>query len=321
MTIGRKDSVGGNIALTVANGSANGGRGTTVSASAAGGSLNQRLDPTGTDALVVREVDGLVYRLLDEIKVPYESVGKRALHQLADLKKILTANYLDGVALPPKPLLKQLADVVEAEIKSLIESGTKSILSAEKALETEPIVDHLTRMFGPREIELRAEPYTTGAGLALRGFFCRANVGDRSKFVIFVNTAHIPAAVAATLGHELGHYIYGSLVGENTPMTYFMEGAFSSHLNQEDELFADSLVALSAYNRDLIRRIGNLSEIVPGSADKLFSRIKDVYGLIGPKWNLDLKRGRMAAAWRVRYLTSMTHFFKLRCALYETAGL
>ncbi len=296
-----------------------------MSAAATSSSLNRGLDKVKPNALVVREVDGLVSRLLDEIKVPYESVGKRALNQLADLKKILTANYLEGVALPPKPLLKRLAEVVETEIKSLIESGTKSILSADKAsetaLETAPIVDHLTRMFGPREIELRAEKYTTGAGLALRGFFCRANVGNKSKFVIFVNTAHIPAAVAATLGHELGHYIYGSLVGENTPMTYFMEGAFSSHLHQEDELFADSLVALSAYNRDLISKIGNVSEIVPGSADRLFSRIKAVYDLIGPKWNLDLKRGRMQAAWRVRYLTSMTHFFKLRCALHETAGL
>jgi hypothetical protein len=292
-----------------------------MTAGATSTSLNRSFDQTRPNALVVREVDGLVSRLLEEIKVPYESVGKRALHQLADLKKILTANYLEGVALPPKPLLKRLASVVETEIKSLIESETKSILSADRTLETAPIVDHLTRMFGPREIELRAEPYTTGAGLALRGFFCRANVGDKSKFVIFVNTAHIPAAVAATLGHELGHYIYGSLVGENSPMTYFMEGSFSSHLNQEDELFADSLVALSAYNRDLISKIGDLSEIVPGSADKLFSRIKGVYDLIGPKWNLDLKRGRMAAAWRVRYLTSMTHFFKLRCALHETAGL
>ena len=29
----------------------------------------------------------------------------------------------------------------------------------------------------------------------------------------------------------------------------------------------------------------------------------------------------MAAAWRVRYLTSMAHFFKLRCALYKSAGV
>jgi hypothetical protein len=294
-----------------------------MSATAASVPLSRRLDPPEPNGLTVREIDGLVSRLLNEIDVPYTSIGKRVLTQLSDLKKILAANYLDGVALPPKPLLTRLAEVVETEIKTLIETGTKSIMTGGKGkgFEISPVVHYLSRVFGPREIELRAEPYTTGAGLALRGFFCRANVGDKSKFVIFVNTAHIPAAIAATLGHELGHYIYGSLVGENTPMTYFMEGNFSSHLAQEDELFADSLVALAAYNRDLIRKIGNFNEIVPGSADRVFSRIKDVYDLIGPRWNLDLKRGRMAAAWRVRYLTSMTHFFKLRCALYQNAGL
>ena len=292
----------------------------TMSASADSAAASRRSDSRGPDALTVREIDGLVSKLLGELKVPYTSVGKRVLTQLSDLKHILAADYADCVALPPKPLLKQLAEVVDTEIKALIESETKSILSTEK-LEISPIKEHLTKVFGPREIELRAEPYTTGAGLALRGFFCRANVGQKSKFVIFVNTAHIPAAIAATLGHELGHYIYGSLVGENTPMTYFMEGNFSSHLEQQDELFADSLVALSAYNRDLMGQIGKLSNIVPGSSDQIFARIKSVYDRIGPRWNLDLKHGRMAAALRVRYLTSMTHFFKLRCALYQTAGL
>jgi hypothetical protein len=292
-----------------------------MSATAASLPLSRRLDHIESSALTVREIDGLVSKLLSEIKVPYTSVGKKVLNQLADLKKILAANYIDGVALPPKPLLKKLAGVVDSEIKTLIETGTKSIMAGEKGFNPSPVTDYLSRVFGPREIHLRAEPYTTGAGLALRGFFCRANVGDKSKFVIFVNTAHIPAAIAATLGHELGHYIYGSLVGENSPMTYFMEGNFSSHLMQEDELFADSLVALAAYDRSAISKFGKLSEIVPGSADQVFSRIKGVYDLIGPRWNLDLKQGGLTAQLRVRYLTSMTHFFKLRCALYQNAGL
>jgi hypothetical protein len=43
--------------------------------------------------------------------------------------------------------------------------------------------------------------------------------------------------------------------------------------------------------------------------------------LIGPRLNLDLTKSKLAAAWRVRYLTSMAHFFKLRCAVYESAGV
>src|SRR5258707_279250 len=131
----------------------------------------------------------------------------------------------------------------------------------------------LARQKSPRELEVRAEPYTKGAGLALRGFFCRANMGDRSKFVIFVNTAHQKGAVAATCGHELGHYIYGSLVGEKASMTAFMEGAFSNHLNEADELFADSLVALSAYSPEIMQQIGMITSVKSGSTDDLFNRI------------------------------------------------
>jgi hypothetical protein len=271
------------------------------------------------EALVTREVDYLVSRLLDEIKVPYGSLTTRILNQLSDLKRVLSADYMQISALPPKPLLKELAQVVEGDIKTMwSHSGMWRLL---ENAESPQLLGHLNRLFGPRELELRAEPYVKGAGLALRGFFCRTNLGERSKFVIFLNTAHHPGAVAATLGHELGHYIYGSLIGERAEHTAFMEGAFASHLEEEDELFADSLVALSAYSPELIKKIGAVTHLKPGGADDLFKRIKVAYDMIGPSYNLDLTKGKMAAAWRVRYLTSMTHFFKLRCALYHSAGL
>jgi len=267
------------------------------------------------DALVTREVDYLVSRLLNEIKVPFGSVGSRVLNQLSDLKRILSADYMEVSGLPPKPLLQDLARLVETDIKSYM-SKWESMLDDGPRLR-----GHLGKMFGPRELEVRAEPYTKGAGLALRGFFCRANMGEKSKFVIFVNTAHHKGAVAATFGHELGHYIYGSLVGEKAAMTAFMEGAFANHLVEEDELFADSLVALSAYSKEQMKRIGTATNVKPGSSDDLFNLIKSAYSVIGRGYNLDFTKGKLAAACRVRYLTSMTHFFKLRCALYHSAGL
>ena len=267
-------------------------------------------------ALETREVDHLVSRLLAEIKVPFDSLGTRVLNQLSDLKKILSADYVDVPALPSKPLLKELAKIVENDIKR-----HTSAYAGLADLGSPQVLGYLGKLFGPCEVELRAEPYRTGAGLALRGFYCRAKLGNKSKFVIFVNTAHHPGAVAATLGHELGHYIYGSLVGEKAAHTAFMEGAFANHLLQEDELFADSLVALAAYSPELIKKIGCLSQLRPGFSDDLFNRIKSAYELIGPRYDLDLAKGKMAAAWRVRYLTSMAHFFKLRCALYKSAGV
>jgi hypothetical protein len=275
--------------------------------------LSRRSSSHEPDALATREVDNLVSQLLGEIKMPFGTIGKRVLGHLADLKQILSADYLNGSALPERQLLRELGRVVDNDIKS--HDGRW------KSLDSPDLLGHLFRKLGPREIELRAEPYLTGAGKALRGFFCRTTIGDRSKFVIFVNTAHHPGAVAATLGHELGHYIYGSLVGESKPMTAFMEGTFSGHLKEEDELFADSTVALAAYSKELMQEIGMLNGVRPGSSDELFVRIRKAYSLIGPRFNLDLTHSKMTAAWRVRYLTSMTHFFKLRCALYQSAGI
>ena len=68
-------------------------------------------------ALETREVDHLVSKLLAEIKVPFDSLGTRVLNQLSDLKKILSADYVDVPALPSKPLLKELAKIVENDIK------------------------------------------------------------------------------------------------------------------------------------------------------------------------------------------------------------
>ena len=268
------------------------------------------------DALAAREVDYLVSKLLSEIKVPFDSIGSRVLNQLADLKKILSADYMDVPALPSKPLLKELARIVETDIKQHIPTyGTLSDLGSPQLL------GHLGKLFGPRELELRAEPYRTGAGLSLRGFYCRAAVGEKHKFVIFVNTAHHPGAVGATLGHELGHFIYGSLVGEKAAHTAFMEGAFANHLVEEDELFSDSLVALAAYSPEMIKKLGGITHLKPGSSDNLFNSLKYAYQKIGTTYDLDLAKGKMAAAWRVRYLTSMAHFFKLRGALYKYAGV
>jgi hypothetical protein len=268
------------------------------------------------NALVSREVDHLVSKLLTEIKVPFSSLGTRVLKQLSDLKKILSTDYNEVPALPSKPLLKELSMVVEKDIKRHIPS-----YGSLADLDNQQLRSHLNKLFGPRELELRAEPYTTGAGLSLRGFYCRADVGEKSKFVIFVNTAHHPGAVGATLGHELGHFIYGSLVGEKAAHTAFMEGAFDNHLVEEDELFADSLVALAAYSPELIKKIGGVTHLRQGSSDDLFNSINGAYDMIGRGHGLDLTKSKMQANLRVRYLTSMAHFFKLRCALYKSAGV
>ncbi|HUA33037.1 MAG TPA: hypothetical protein VMA09_05490 [Candidatus Binataceae bacterium] len=260
--------------------------------------------------MVAREVDALVSRLLTETRIPFQSLGQRVLSHFADLKKILSANYLAAAGLPARPLLRELSLIANNELRPYVTDW--------KSLDDSPeMLSHMSRIFGPREIELRTEPYRRGAGLALRGFFCRANLKSGDKFVIFLNTAHHPGAVAATLGHELGHFIHGSLVGETQTTVALMEGNLSAHIDAPDELFADSLVALAAYPAELMRTIGLVGNTRPGTGDDIFERIKLAYDLIGRRFKLDLKHDKISPVWRVRYLASMTHFFKLRSALYQ----
>jgi len=272
--------------------------------------IGRQLSGRGPDALVAREVDALVSRLLTETRIPFHSLGLRVLSHFADLKKILTANYLEASGLPARPLLSELSLIANNELRPYITDW--------KSIDDSPeLLSHLSRIFGPREIELRAEPYRKGAGLALRGFFCRANLSSGDKFVIFLNTAHHPGAVAATLGHELGHFIHGSLMGETQSTVALMEGHMSAHIDAPDELFADSLVALAAYPAELMRSVGLIGNTRPGTADDIFERIKLAYDLIGRRFKLNFKDNKISPVWRVRYLASMTHFFKLRCALFQ----
>ncbi|HEY2107065.1 MAG TPA: hypothetical protein VGH29_14805, partial [Candidatus Binataceae bacterium] len=214
--------------------------------------------------------------------------------------------------MPAGSLVHELSGIIDRDIRTRFD-GLSTDWNKEELLR------YLAEVFGPREIEVRAEPYRRGSGLALRGFFCRAQVSKKSKFVIFLNTAHPPAVIAATFGHELGHYLYGSMVQETSTFNAFIEGSFSRHLSDESELFADCLVALAAYDHDTLKRIaaGDSGSRV----DRSVVLLKEIHRMIDSRYHLNLSPGRLAAVSRVSYLTAMIHFFKLRRALYQLTGL
>src|ERR1035437_3865564 len=112
----------------------------------------KRMPPREPAALETREVDHLVSRLLAEIKVPFDSLGTRVLNQLSDLKKILSADYADVPALPSKPLLKELAKIIENDIKRYT-----SAYAGLADLGSPPLLGYLGKLFGPREVALRAD--------------------------------------------------------------------------------------------------------------------------------------------------------------------
>jgi len=264
------------------------------------------------DAIEVRDSDALIAQLLEELQISLLSINKQLLNKISDLKQVLATDYREAPGMPANPLIHELSRIIDLEIRSRVHGLSDNWDKAD-------LLRHLTEVFGPREIEVRAQPYRRGSGLALRGFFCRAKVSQRSKFVIFLNSAHPPAVVAATFGHELGHYIYGSLVRETADFNPFVEGSFSRHLGDESELFADCLVALAAYDRETLKRIASADD---GSRkDRWVVLLKEIHRLIDSRYHLNLRPGRLANVSRVSYLTAMIHFFKLRRALFQRVGI
>lgn len=272
---------------------------------------HKHFQPRAVEALRAREVDGLVSKLLAEIEIPFPSVGKALIAHLTDLKRILSEDYREASRMLPGDLVRVLADVVERQIRPL----AKSLNFWQDAR----LLKRLQRTLGSSEIEVRARPYRGGAGLALRGFSCHAELDGGRKFVIFLNSAHLPAAVAATFGHELGHYVYASVVDERRDGRTRMEATFADHLYDRREFFADSLVALAAYEYDSIKRLVAASPD-DDSAD-FIATVRGVYEEVRTRFAVDLGAPQLKAVNRMRYLTSMVHFFKVRRALLENHGL
>ncbi|SRR5579875_943231 len=277
------------------------------------GALARKIGATpALDAIEVRDSDALIAKLLQELRIYLPAVNKHLMVKLADFKKVLAMDYREAPGMPAKPLISELSRIIDRDIRSRFPGLSDN-------WNKEDLLRYLTEVFGPREIEVRAEPYRRGSGLALRGFFCRAEVSKKSKFLIFLNSAHPPAVVAATFGHELGHYIYGSMVAETSTFNAFIEGSLAGHLNDESELFADCLVALSAYDHDTLSRIAAAD--AGSRADRWVVLFKEVHRLIDSRYHLNLSPGRLANVSRISYLTAMVHFFKLRRALHQLTGI
>jgi len=270
---------------------------------------------TGPSARTSVEHDGLrIERLLAEIGFVSDSrwLNGRAADSIADLEAVLAADYRHAHGLPGGALARELDRIVEVKIKPYPRMW--------QSWRSSRAFYHL-RTADCDQIVVRARPYRRGSGLALWGFSCNAMLGDRRAFVIYLNTAHDRGAVAATISHELGHYIYDSVAAGCRPARAAMASVFTSHLGREPELFSDSVVALSAYSRPLIRELLSAQPGRRHGANLSFERLQMALRTIDPRYRIDLTRAGLPIAWRIRYLTSLVHFFKLRCALLEAAGI
>jgi hypothetical protein len=247
--------------------------------------------------------DGQLSRLLGEFGLSEHLVGP---HEMAELSEVVGAEYREAAGLPVPQMARQLVDVAKHGIDPRRPAWRK----------WRTMEDYRVRLrrFGS-DIAVHAEPYRRGAGLLLWGFSCDARIENRGAFVIFLNTAHQPGAVAATVAHELGHYVYRSIAGEISDAMAPLEANFASHLEDRAELFADSLAALSAYSLDALKMVNQ-----DGSRDQLEELARAV-DFIDREYRINFADRAVSPTWRVKYLAATIHFYKLRKALFETAGI
>jgi Zn-dependent protease with chaperone function len=123
------------------------------------------------------------------------------------------------------------------------------------------------------------------------------------------------------MAHEIGHLVRGSILNEEQAGVALLEGTFAEHLEQESELFADCLVSLMAYDRSVVRNIGIRYEACLLKPNSVTDAARYGYAEICPEFRIDIFSTRLSAEWRLRYLTSLVHYLKLRCALFHTAGI
>lgn len=155
-------------------------------------------------------------------------------------------------------------------------------------------------------------------GMALRGFYVRAIeeiVKARQKGgLIYLNTAHHPAAVGATFCHEIGHHLALNLFhhADERPVHFFFDAAYSSHLDDPIELTADVLVSLAAYPKSAARKmfgseVAAIHEVSARNLDRLLDYLKS-------GWGIDFEGPRQPGHHLI-YLAGMVHYAKLRRAL------
>ncbi len=229
--------------------------------------------------------------------------------------------------------LDALRQIVSQDYRDLPALPSRLTVRSAQQLIQNQVIPH-PDLFGPRlcgssfrcssddfcndRLVVVGNPYRLGAGRSMWGFSADLRETSRREFMIYLNTAHAPGAIEATLVHEVGHYLFrlmdGGLSKQHNPML----PTFVSHMNEQSELFCDSLVSLTAF---LDCRRQSYAGLDCLQVDQLFRRIPELHQTIGPNYFIDFSDAAISHKWRLKYLLSLVHFSKLRSALLEVTGL
>ncbi|MFZ0890107.1 MAG: hypothetical protein WA005_16810 [Candidatus Binataceae bacterium] len=175
-------------------------------------------------------------------------------------------------------------------------------------------------------IECRGENWSWPEGLELLGFYIHKTKGVIDHPLIFVNTAHHPAVVAAALDHEMGHHLTAQIFASRKEPAHLSPGpCFADHLDDPMELAADMLVSIAVYPQATARKTfdnsgkGGCRERLgsQGLADAEFAKVlNDIATHYGLNFGANFQPEK-----KVQLLAGLFHCAKLRCALLDEYGV
>jgi len=169
------------------------------------------------------------------------------------------------------------------------------------------------------DVHFQGNPFRGPEGLALRGFFVNRDHQSLKRQLIYVNTAHHPVAVAATLFHEIGHLVAARVFErDHKPVHLFFDADYISHLDDLEELTADVVLTLVAYPAPVAKKLfatpwnwGVFAQTTELS-DPVFSQVSEYFRAT---FGVSLATANLPPRRKLNYLAGLIHFAKLRSTL------
>ena len=173
-----------------------------------------------------------------------------------------------------------------------------------------------TRLWSRLGVDFKLAKFDGPKGLALMGFYTD-KLGPSRRPLIYVNTAHHPAAIGAVFSHEMGHHLTSKIfASQDDHGAYLTYTAFGDHLRDAPELAADCLVSLGVFPKDTARKMFAVESKPSDRAKPVEPLFERVSNYVEARYGFS-PEARLPVLKKLPYLAGMIYYANLRKALLD----
>jgi hypothetical protein len=174
-----------------------------------------------------------------------------------------------------------------------------------------------TRLWSRLGVDFKLAKFDGPKGLALMGFYA-GKLGPSRRPLIYVNTAHHPAAIGAVFSHEMGHHLTAKIFAsqEDHAAAYMTYTAFADHLRDPAELAADCLVSLGVFPKDTARKMFAVESRLSDGGKPVETVFEKVSNYVQARYGFSMD-ARLPPHKKLPYLAGMIYYANLRKALLD----